>query len=158
MATGKSTVGRKLANRFGWSFFDLDVLVEKVCIEQYGIGISALIERGDEALFRLLERTVMYDLLDALEGSVIVSLGGGTLHNKELGDWLEEHTSLIVLQASWTTVSQRIHDSQRPLKMKARTLFTNREKGYQKGHQVEVDLLDVNQVVDALETWLQRQI
>ena len=63
MATGKSTVGRKLADRLGWPFFDLDVLVEKSCVDVHGMGITALIESGDEPLFRQQERHLLKNLM-----------------------------------------------------------------------------------------------
>ena len=150
MATGKSTVGRKLADRLGWPFFDLDVLVEQRCLNEYGNGISALIERGDEHLFRQEERGVVEDLT-TIERPVVIALGGGTLHNKWLGAWLKEHTFLIVLQASWETVEKRIEKSERPLKNKARSIFQKRIEGYRIGHQVFVDRLDIAEVVDAVE-------
>ena len=157
MATGKSTVGRRLADRLGWPFFDLDDLVETSCINAYGKGITKLIEAGDEALFRLQERTVV-DNLQIIKQPVVVSLGGGTLHNEGLGDWLDLHTLLVVLQASWVTVAKRIYESQRPLKMHAKTLFESRQVGYERGYQLNVDLLTIPQVVDALEIWLKGKI
>ena len=87
------------------------MLVEKRCVNTYGRSITRLIESGDEALFRLQERTTVVDNLVTFEQPVVVSLGGGTLHNEDLGDWLELHTVLVVLQASWTTVSKRIMNS-----------------------------------------------
>ena len=150
MATGKSTVGRELADRLGWPFFDLDVLVEKRCIDVYGKGIAVLIERGDEFLFRQQERVLVKEI-GTFEQPVIVSLGGGTLHNEGLGKWLAQHTVLFVLQASWNTVEKRIHDSQRPLKHHSKTLFELRKDGYKRGHQLNVDTLAITEVVDALE-------
>ena len=156
MAAGKSTVGRELADRLGWPFHDLDMLVDHRCMSKYGVGISGLIDRGDEDLFRLEEREFVTDSLHLLESPVVVSLGGGTLHNRTLGNWLEQHTRLIVLQVSWNTVKDRILQSNRPLKAMAKALYTTRQHGYNKGYQVVVDLKDVKEVVDNLESWIQR--
>jgi shikimate kinase len=150
MATGKSTVGRELADRLGWPFFDLDVFVEKRCIDVYGKGITELIEKGDESLFRQQERILVKEI-GTFAQPAIVSLGGGTLHNEDLGKWLVQHTVLFVLQASWRTVEKRIYDSQRPLKHHAKTLFELRKDGYKRGNQVNVDTLAITEVVDALE-------
>lgn len=158
MATGKSTVGRELANRLGWPFFDLDDLVENNCLHTYGKGITGLIESGDEALFRLQERTIVFENLVTFEQPVIVSLGGGTLHNEGLGDWLDLHTVLVVLQASWITVAERVLKSKRPLKSQAKNLFESRRSGYKRGHQLNVDSIAVTQVVDALEMWIQGKV
>ena len=156
MATGKSTVGRKLADRLGWPFFDLDTMVEQRCVQKYGVGITALIERGDEALFRLQERELVVDGVSTFDGPTIVSLGGGTLHNGTLGQWLEQNTILIVLRARWNTVQQRIADSHRPLKAVAMELFVQRQQGYNTGYQVVVDSKDVKEVVDILESYVRR--
>ncbi len=154
MAAGKSTVGRELADRLGWPFHDLDTMVENRCLSNYERGIGSLIERGEEALFRLQERRVVMDELSSLENPAIVSLGGGTLHNHQLGDWLEQHTTLIVLQVNWRTVEERIMQSNRPLKKSANRLYLERQDGYNKGFQVVVDSKNVIEVVDTLEFWV----
>ena len=156
MAAGKSTVGKELADRLGWSFHDLDALVDHRCMAKYGSDISGLIDRGDEDLFRLEERKFVTDELSLLDSPVVVSLGGGTLHNDTLGNWLEQHTRLIVLQVSWGTVKNRILRSNRPLKAMAKALYTNRQQGYNRGYQVVVDLKSVIEVVDILELWIRR--
>ena len=132
MATGKSTVGKELADRLGWPFHDLDVIVERRCQSKYGAGISDLIERGDETLFRAQEQASVRDGLLNLQMPSIVSLGGGTLHNNSLGEWLEKYTTLIVLQATWSTVNERIMQSNRPLKDSAYSLYVERLDGYNK--------------------------
>ena len=154
MATGKSTVGKELADRLGWPFHDLDSIVENRCQSKYGVGISALIERGDEILFRAQEKAFVTDEMLNLQTPSIVSLGGGTLHNNSLGDWLANHTTLIVLQATWITVKERIMQSNRPLKNNAHTLYVERQRGYNRGHQVAVDAKDVKEVVNTLESWI----
>ena len=154
MATGKSTVGKELADRLGWPFHDLDLIVEGRCRSKYGVGISALIERGDETLFRAQEKAAVVQGLPSLQIPSIISLGGGTLHNNSLGDWLENHTTLIVLQATWITVKERIRQSNRPLKDSAHRLYLERQRGYNRGHQVVVDAKDVKEVVNELESWV----
>ena len=154
MATGKSTVGKELADRLGWPFHDLDSIVEDRCQSKYGVGISTLIDRGDESLFRLEERTFVTDGLLGLQMPSIVSLGGGTLHNNSLGDWLENHTTLIVLQATWSTVKERIMQSNRPLKDSAYSLYVERLDGYSRGYKVVVDACGVRELVDSLESWI----
>ena len=154
MAAGKSTVGRELADRLGWPFHDLDTMVENRCLSIYGRGITSLIDIGEEALFRLQERRVVMDELLSLQNPAIVSLGGGTLHNHSLGDWLENQTMLIVLKVSWGTVEERIMQSNRPLKKSANRLYLERQDGFNKGFQLVVDSKDVIEVVDTLESWV----
>lgn len=71
MAAGKTTVGRLLASRLGWTFIDTDALVE----ERLGLPVPAVFAELGEPAFRNTERTVV---ADALEGvGTVVSTGGG---------------------------------------------------------------------------------
>ena len=45
MASGKSTVGRRLAERLGWAFYDADREIEARC----GVPISYIFEKEGEA-------------------------------------------------------------------------------------------------------------
>lgn len=71
MASGKSTVGKVLAQKLGWKFYDVDRVVE----ERTGVSVSYIFEREGEAGFRSRETAVMAELT-ALSG-VVVSMGGG---------------------------------------------------------------------------------
>ena len=48
MGSGKSTVGRQLAARLGWTFLDSDAMVEA----STGSTVAELFEAGGEAAFR----------------------------------------------------------------------------------------------------------
>ena len=54
MGTGKSTVGKQIANRLGWLFVDTDALIE----EKAGMSISNIFAKQGEACFRTLERLI----------------------------------------------------------------------------------------------------
>ncbi|MEO6982439.1 MAG: shikimate kinase, partial [Edaphobacter sp.] len=71
MGAGKSTIGRILASRVGWTFLDLDTHLEA----RTGATIPQLFERHGEAHFRRLESTA---LASALASSrTVLALGGG---------------------------------------------------------------------------------
>lgn len=77
MGSGKSTVGRLLAQQLGWRFVDLDERVEK----QSGLRIAQIFERLGETSFRELERAELSRALGEASGSpvpVVLALGGGT--------------------------------------------------------------------------------
>lgn len=72
MGAGKSTVGRILASRLGWSFLDLDAHLES----RAGVTIPQLFERHGEARFRRLESTALASALS--HSRTVLALGGGT--------------------------------------------------------------------------------
>lgn len=71
-ATGKSTIGQKLAEKLGWEFLDTDELVK----EKSGTSINTLTRNGTSWLeFRQLEHNVIMELLH--KRNLVVSVGGG---------------------------------------------------------------------------------
>ena len=72
MASGKSNLGRLLAERLGYGFLDLDYLFE----ERFRISVLDFFEKYDEQIFRKIERSLLQETI-VLEDTVI-STGGGT--------------------------------------------------------------------------------
>lgn len=72
MGAGKSTIGRMLAARLGWTFLDLDTHLE----QRTGATIPQLFERHGEAHFRRLESTALASALG--RSNTVLALGGGT--------------------------------------------------------------------------------
>ena len=71
--SGKTTVGRKLADRLWQTFLDSDELV----VRRAGKSIKEIFEQDGEPAFRDLESAVVRDL--ALLADHVVALGGGAL-------------------------------------------------------------------------------
>ncbi len=77
MGSGKSTIGRLLAERSDAAFLDLDVRVERL----FGLSVPALLGQG-EAAFRKAERRALQTLLaePGFDGrAVVVATGGGAI-------------------------------------------------------------------------------
>src|SRR5690606_19957189 len=74
MGSGKSSIGRRLAERFGLAFFDADREIEA----QAGASIATIFECAGEADFRAREQIVLAGLL-AGDGAVIATGGGAVL-------------------------------------------------------------------------------
>ncbi len=71
MASGKSTVGRQVAERLGWRFVDVDEVVE----EQAGSTIPEIFRNKGERHFRELEARLVEEFL--LGREVVLAAGGG---------------------------------------------------------------------------------
>lgn len=73
--TGKSTVGRILAERLVRPFLDADVELE----EKLGRSIAAIFAADGELLFRDWEERVLSDLITAHPGAILATGGGVVL-------------------------------------------------------------------------------
>ncbi|HSH74355.1 MAG TPA: shikimate kinase [Longimicrobiales bacterium] len=71
MGSGKTSVGRELADRLGWRFVDFDEAVEA----ELGATVPEVFERQGEARFREVEARVAGRLLR--ERRVVLGSGGG---------------------------------------------------------------------------------
>ena len=73
MASGKSTIGRVLAEKLNYSFIDLDDFIE----EKENATISDIFKTKGEIYFRKKETHYLNDLLNT-KSRLVLSLGGGT--------------------------------------------------------------------------------
>jgi shikimate kinase len=75
MGSGKSTVGRALAERLGWSFIDVDAEIERA---QHASIAEIFAARGEEE-FRRIESEAILRLVQWVERGrpSVVALGGG---------------------------------------------------------------------------------
>ena len=76
MGSGKTTVGRLLAQRMAWKFADLDALIE----EAEGRSIAEIFSTVGESAFRRREQEILRRLILEMPdaGGRVVALGGGT--------------------------------------------------------------------------------
>ncbi len=110
MGTGKTTVGKLIAEETGMPLIDMDSIIE----ERAGKTINEIFAVEGEAHFRSLERELVKELAGGEKQ--IVSTGGGIVLNPDnIADF--EKTGLVVcLLASAETVLDRVrHDTSRPL-------------------------------------------
>jgi shikimate kinase len=94
MGSGKSAVGRQLAERLGLEFVDSDAEIES----RTGVDIPYIFEREGEAGFRVREREVL-DLLTRRE-RVLVATGGGAILDADTRERLRSRGCVVYLRAS----------------------------------------------------------
>ncbi|MCD7776109.1 MAG: shikimate dehydrogenase [Firmicutes bacterium] len=73
--SGKSTIGRKLAEKLNRRFFDID----EVIVRRTGMKISSIFEKGGESLFRDIEEQTTADIAANNVGCIIATGGGAVL-------------------------------------------------------------------------------
>lgn len=114
MGSGKSTIGRLLADRIGWHFVDLDAEIEAT----QAMSILEIFEMRGEAGFRRVEREKMRALVRAIECGrpTVLALGGGAIVQPENYALVENNGVTIWLDCPFETVRRRVEPaSHRPL-------------------------------------------
>ena len=91
--SGKTTVGRVVADRLGWPFFDADTVLE----ERYGQTIRAIFAAEGEAGFRDTEAAVLADLCN--RNHTVIATGGGIILRDENRQLLKRHGFVAWLTA-----------------------------------------------------------
>lgn len=110
MGSGKTTVGRALAERWGMQFIDIDEAIEARC----GVEVDHIFEIEGEAGFRVREASMLKEVNQ--QHAVVVATGGGTVMLPENRELLKAHGITVWLR---TTVAQQLkrlsRDRRRPL-------------------------------------------
>lgn len=110
MGTGKSEVGRILAEKLSYSFVDSDAEIEK----EQKISITEIFQNYGEARFRDIEADIIEQLSD-MENMVISTGGGVVLRDSNMKN-LRKNGIIVCLTASAETILQRTSQSNnRPL-------------------------------------------
>jgi shikimate kinase len=111
MGAGKTTVGRLLADKLGWGYFDSDAEVEAAT----GLTVPELFARDGEDAFRQAETDALTLACHSSSPAVVSVAGGAVLRpaNREL---LQESGTVIWLRARPETLAARVGDGHgRPL-------------------------------------------
>ena len=110
MGSGKSTVGRPLAQALQREFIDLDTLIE----QQTGQSIREIFARHGENFFRDLESACLGEI--AKYHQRVVALGGGAILRERNRDLIKSSGFSIYLKVSPEILMERLGDcSERPL-------------------------------------------
>lgn len=160
MGTGKSTVGRRLAKRIGYGFFDTDDELQL----STGRAVRDIFAIDGEEAFRDLEAQTLNDASARVEPLVIAVAGGGVL--RQSNRLLITHmTHRIWLTADLELITRRViaralkKQGHRPLldddpRARLAQLHDERSAVYASLATSTVDVTDlkINEVVDALTT------
>ena len=110
MGTGKSTVGRIVAEMLRFKFIDTDHEIEQRC----GISIRSIFEKHGEPVFRDWERRLVAELGNSTK--TVIATGGGLPAQPGNLETLKSHALVVCLWASPEAIFERVRaHTHRPL-------------------------------------------
>jgi shikimate kinase len=110
MGAGKTTLGKKLAQRMGFEFVDTD----RVLVERTGVPVATVFEIEGEDGFRRREAGVIAEFAE--RRGVVVATGGGAVLAEENRRVMRAAGTVIYLRARLESLWERTrHDTSRPL-------------------------------------------
>lgn len=160
MASGKSTIGRKLARKLRCAFFDTDALV----VREHG-SIPAIFNGEGEGAFRQYEHSAIVTALESLETSVI-ALGGGALTVPESQRIVRARAHCIFIKVAPEQILARVRRSREvrpllgstPTLERIKELYATRMPEYESvDYVVDAARRSDTQVIADILHWLRRQ-
>ncbi len=153
MASGKSTIGRALAHRIGWSFFDSDEEIEAA----EKVAIAEIFNSRGEQEFRRIEHEIIRQHVGWIERGrpAVLALGGGAYAEPAVRNLLAGNGIAIWLDCPFETVQRRVaQTSHRPLardQKKFAELYHSRREAYCVADiHISIDSDDPAVAVDAI--------
>ena len=106
MGSGKSRIGKLLAESIGWEFIDLD----RYIVHKTGRDIPQIFQEG-ELKFRVIEAEAVRDIITMRQVTgedLVLALGGGTFSNSSVRWLILEQTQTVFLHAGLDTIIGRL--------------------------------------------------
>ena len=154
MGTGKTVVGKAVAEKLGKDFVELDVLIE----QKAGKPISEIFQQDGEVAFRELEIEVIKRVTE--NKKQVIACGGGVILNKINIDRLKKDSVIVYLTASPKVILKRVSGDgwERPVLKasnkaeKIQELLKLRKPFYERAADIKIDTsrLKVNSVVEQI--------
>ncbi len=140
MATGKTTVGKILAEKMSYGFVDTDQIIE----DETGMKITRIFKEKGEEYFRNLEKETIQKVSKLDEN--VIACGGGVVLEPVNVEALKMNGELVLLEASIEEIIRRTRkDTSRPLlwgkdsREKAIKLLESRNQTYHKVADLVID-------------------
>ena len=109
MASGKSTIGKRLSKKLSLDFIDVDEEVEKSA----GVSISWIFDVEGEKKFRERESRELINSLNT--NNCVIATGGGVILAKKNRNLLEKGTVIYLETSIQTQLERTLNDNKRPL-------------------------------------------
>lgn len=156
MGSGKTTIGKRLAEQLDAPFIDLDTLIE----ETQGMTIPEIFAEKKEEGFRQIERISLINL--PKEAAGVVALGGGSLQNQQIVDHLKLFGWLVYIDAPRDEILKRVKNSSgRPMldnsnsnevSDRLESLFSERIPFYKQAHfSIQTGKRSIDEIVTEIQ-------
>lgn len=161
MYSGKTTVGRSLAEAMSLEFHDLDQIIEA----RFRTTLPIFFKRYGEPMFRQVEKQMLHGT-SAME-DVVISTGGGTPCFDDNMQWINDNGISVYLRLTEESIFQRMECSRkcRPTVMalppEERKQFIHDQLSarlpiYQQAHHIiDIDGMDTPDIVSSINTQLE---
>jgi shikimate kinase len=162
---GKTSVGRRLADRLKMTFVDTDDLLQ----ERQRVPISDIVKSHGWSHFRELERNVIEEISKG--DHLIIAPGGGAVLDTDNVRALRRNGFMIWLKADQHTLLERMNqdpgtNTRRPTltgkgtQKELEEIMSLREPLYEKASDIQIDtsILDVNAIVERILTIFDEKI
>jgi len=114
MGSGKSVMGKLISRKLGLTHVDSDCLIEKITKRT----INDIFNEDGEEYFRKIEEKTILSL--SKPKNMILSLGGGSIINKKIREFLKKHFITVFINVDIKTLTNRLKRStKRPLLINA---------------------------------------
>lgn len=162
MGAGKTSFGKKLAEKIDYHFVDLDDLI----VKQTGVSVNVIFAIEGEKGFRKRETEALKEIID-LERSIIAT--GGGIITKQKNRLLLEDKFCIYLKTPTSEIIRKIKNSKkRPMLKKVSDderekyivdLIAEREKYYQQlANFVVVPLKNGSDCIEEMAQWIKTEV
>lgn len=149
MGCGKSTVGKALSDKLGFSFIDADAEI----VKKAGMSINEIFEKYGEEHFRKLETDVLKELSSCTD--TVIASGGGAMVKAQNFAAVKDNSLVIYMDADEDFLYKNISKSdERPLmktpdpKARIHELLSSRKTNYEAHNHISINAsMPVNEVV-----------
>jgi shikimate kinase len=153
MGVGKTCVGTQLAKDLGFTFVDVDKLIEA----DQNLSITSIFSKFGEPHFREVEARIIGQVMMG-EGQVVSTGGGAVIQDRNRGAF-KKGGFVVCLTASPEVIYERVrHETHRPLlqtadpKAKIKELLDNRARFYAQADAcIDTSTKSVDDVIKAIK-------
>ena len=159
-SSGKTTLGKQLAQAIGSEFIDMDDLIE----HKEGQKIPSIFAQKGEEYFRKIEREVLVQMVDLIDNNQIISTGGGVpcffdnmekMNDDGITIYLKVSPKELVKRLSGTgTASRPLLQGKKDLELENEITYKLKERDQyytQAKHLLDGDRLHVNDLINLVK-------